>query len=240
VLSLSAPGVFAARAGGSVLADVANRSSGGAASGSFFATGQAAFASTPAGTFDPPSAPLNADLKARSVLTIAQPPDEVSTTVDHQTVRIVPSNPPTPDVVPGIAVDDRTLSAGEVVGVKVSLTNQGNRTARRLQACLRVSARLKLSGSACRRIAALRPGQTIVYHLLARAKLNACRGPLPYRLRVVGGSLRAQVRRALGRLLAGACGNAPCPTAAPVRPSRAIAGPGRPAADRRPRARSAC
>jgi parallel beta-helix repeat protein len=240
VLSLSAPDVFAARAGGSVLADVANRSSGGAAGGPFFASGRAAFASTPAGAFAPPSAPLDAALKARSVLTIAQPPDEVRTRVDNQTVRIVPSDPPAPDIVAGVAPDDPTVSAGQVVAVKVSLTNQGNRTARRLRACLRVSARLGLSGSECRRIAALRPGQTIVYHVLARAKLNACRGPLPYRLRVTGGSLGAQVRRALGRLLAGRCGNPPCPTAAAAGPSRAPAGAGAPADDRRPRARSAC
>jgi hypothetical protein len=128
-------------------------------------------------------------------------------------VRIAISSPPVPDVTP----DDRTLTLGELVGAIVEISNEGNRTASRLRSCPRVSAKLRRSGAACRKVARLRPGQSVAYRVLARAKRNACRGRLSYTLTVRGAGQRAKVRRALGRLLAGACGNRPCPTITRVR-----------------------
>jgi hypothetical protein len=240
LLSLTAtPAQIAAGGGATMLADLANRSTGGMASGPFFHSGQATFGSAPAGTHTPPSAPLDANLKASSAFTAGAAPTELRTTVDHQTVRIAITEPPAPDVVPDVTPDDTTLSPGEVVGAIVTIANQGNATARRTRACLRVSAKLKRSGRACRTIARLRPGQSVAYRVLARAKSNACRGRLAYRLTVQVGGRRAQVRRALGRLLAGACSNAPCPT---ITRARASGPGGQPAEERRtrPRARAAC
>ena len=80
-----------------------------------------------------------------------------------------------------------------------------------------MSRKLQRTGERCRQVAALRPGQTLVYRVIARAKLNACRGPLAHRLRLQVAGQPARVRRAVGRLLAGRCGAPPpCPTVARV------------------------
>jgi hypothetical protein len=136
-------------------------------------------------------------------------------------------DPPAPEVIPDLRPTDPTLTPGQKVGLIVELVNRGNRTARRVTACLFVARKLERTGTRCRRIARLRPGQTLIYRAIARAKLNACRGPLAQRLRVRVAGQRTRVRRAVGRLLAGRCGpTPPCPTvaragvAAPAVPAR--------------------
>ena len=178
LLSLTATSALIG-AGGSadLLADVANLSAGGIADGPFFASGQALFASTPAGTHTPPAAPLDADLRAGSAFAAgAQAPSELRATVDNQTVRILNSSPPAPEVIPDIRPDDGTLTPGEKVEIIVEVINRGNRTARRVTACTRLSAKLRLSGKACRIIRSLPPGHTRVLVLTAIARRNAC-GP---------------------------------------------------------------
>jgi len=247
-LSLAAtPAELAAGAGNSLLARLANLSSGGLAGGPFFRQAPAAFDSQPAGgTYNPPTATLStADLEATPAFTAGPRPTEWSVNVDNQTVRIRNTDPPAPDVIPDIVVPDNTLTPGQRVAVVVALANRGNRTARRLRACTRLAAKLNRSGSRCRRFARLRPGQTIAYQVLGRVAVNACRGRLAHRLTLRAAGQRLRRDRALGRLLAGLCGPpVPCPTAAHAarfaRPGAAAAGR---AVDRRrrlPHARAAC
>jgi hypothetical protein len=235
----------AAQVSGTMLARLSNLSSGGLADGPFFGTALAKFASTPAGTFSPNPAPLAAgNLTAGSAFVAASRPTELRTTVDNQTVRIINSDPPAPDVVPDVVPGDRTLRPGQKVAITIRLTNRGNRIARRLRICLNVAEKLNRSGARCKRIARLRVGQTIVYRVVVRAKLTACRGPLAYRLRLKVAGLPPRTRRALSRLLAGACVSPPCPTVARGGRARGEGTASTPvAADRRPatvRAHAAC
>ena len=203
-------------AGGSatVLARLANLSNGGFADGPFFDTASSAFGSTPAGTFNPAGALLSANnLSASSAFTAGARPTELRVTVDHQTVRILNADPPTPDVVPDLDESDHTLTPGQKVAAIVGLTNRGNRTARSLKACLRLSAKLRLTGKRCRDIARLRPGHTLIFRVLARARTSACRGRIVNRLRLQVAGQPLRVRRAFARLLAGPGTSPPCPTA---------------------------
>ena len=181
LLSLTAlPVQVAAGASSTLVADVANRSSGGVAAGPFFLTGQATFGSTPAGSHSPPTVPLDATLHAQSAFTAgAVAPTELRTTVDHQTVRIAISDPARARRGTGRPADRPTVTPGGVLGSTVRLVNQGSRTARGTRACLRLSPKLRRLGVACRTIARLRPGHSVVYRVLARARQDACAGRLP-------------------------------------------------------------
>jgi hypothetical protein len=72
-----------------------------------------------------------------------------------------------------------------------------------VRACLRLSEKLQRSGSRCKRLARLRPGQTVIYQVGGRARVNACRGRLAHRLRLTVAGQPPRVRRAAGRLLGG-------------------------------------
>ena len=257
-LSLSSiPRTVAAGASTTLTARLANLSSGPVDRGPFFAGAPVAFGATPAGTLAPPTAVLEADaLTAKSVFTAgaasataraaeptgraAQRAQELRATVDSQTVTINASDPPDPEVIPDIEVPDSTLRPGQKVAIIIRLTNRGNRIARRLRACLRLSEKLNVSGSHCRRLARLRPGQTVVLRVLARVKLNACRGQLAHRLRVTVAGEPPRVRRFAARLLAGVCQPQPCPTVARAGGRPAHAPTSTSALADRPRARAAC
>ncbi len=211
------PAEIDAGAGATLLARLSNLSnSADLADGPFFDTAQAAFGSDPAGSFSPPTASLSAaQLTGTSAFTAAARPTELSVTVDNETVTIDNLDPPAPDVIPDVRPTDPTLTPGQKIDLIVEVINRGNRTARRLTACLIVSRKLERTGERCRRIAALRPGQTLIYRVIVRAKLNACRGPLANRLRLQVAGQPVRVRRAVARLLAGRCGpTPPCPTVA--------------------------
>jgi hypothetical protein len=251
-LSLAVSPTAAARAraaqipaGGSATATarLANLSLGGLASGPFFSTATAAFSASPTGTFAPASAPLPGDdLTASSAFTAAAAPERLSVTVDRQTVSVLNSDPPAPDVEPSVTPDDATLAPGQNTKILVRLVNRGNRTARRLQACLKLSGKLRRSGARCRRFATLPAGRALAYHIRSRARTDVCGGRLASRLRLKVAGQPVKVRRMLGRLLAARCAALRCPASASAQPSRL---PGRAASDRRRarrevRARAAC
>jgi hypothetical protein len=151
----------------------------------------------------------------QSAFTAGQRPTELSVTVDNQTVSITNADPPEPDVIPDVRPSDPTLNPGQREEIIIELVNRGNQVARRIEACLRVSAKLQRTGERCRRIARLRPGHTLIFRVIARAKLNACRGRLAHDLRVRVAGQPLVVRRAVTRLLAARCGPpAPCPSIA--------------------------
>lgn len=233
--------------GSSAVAGLANLSTGGLANGPFFGSAQAVFASTPEGSFAPPAAPLSAEaLTASTQYTGAAAADELRVTVDNETVQIANLDPPAPDLIPDVEPSDPTLDAGQLVRAIVALTNSGNRTARRLRACLSVSEKLRLSGRRCRSFKQLPPGRTIAYQVAGRAVQSACRGPVNYQLRLTASGQRPRSDRARGRLRAGRCGNPPCPTVsrasqrAARRPDTSEVATGRAARQGTVRARAAC
>jgi hypothetical protein len=129
-------------------------------------------------------------------------------------------------VVPDIIPDDGTLTPREKLEILIPIANRGNRTARRTRVCVKLSDKLRRSGEACRVIARLPSGHSLVLRVRAIVRSNACRGNLRHEISVKlpGVPLRKAV--ALARLLAGPCGNAPCPAVATRAPSmRAPFGP---------------
>lgn len=235
-LSLAAvPPVLYAGDRSTLTAAVDNLSDGTTAAGPFFLTGEAIFGSTPAGAHDPQTVPLDdADVHASSAYRAgADDPDELRTTVDNQTVRILIQRPARPDVVPTVDVlptpppappaPPTPLTPGQRAEIVATLVNRGNAPARRVRACLRFSHRLQRSGDACRVIARLRPGHTRTFRLAVRVPVDACAGPLRTQLRMRVDGRGARVDHARSRLLAGPCRPQPCPTIARSRPAAGAA-----------------
>ncbi len=143
----------------------------------------------------------------------AEDPDELRSTIDRQTLRIKILRPPDSDVVPYVVPDDDTLTPGQVVDLVERIINDGNRPAPRVRACLRLDAKFDQQTGRCQTVRRLEPGEGIYRRIRLRVPLDACAGRVTHRLRVTVSGRRARTARATGRVLAGPCGNAPCPTA---------------------------
>jgi hypothetical protein len=214
---------FDAEDGSTLRSSLENLSDGTRPAGPFFLTGEASWASTPPGTHTPPSAPLDpADVSAESAFTAgADAPDELRTTVDRQTLAVRFARPPSDDVVPFITPDDPTLTPGQRTALVVEIINRGNAPAPAVRACLRLDERLDPESGLCQRIRRLAPGHSVARRVQYRVKRDACGG----RVTMTARGRHTPTARAAVRILAGVCGNAPCPSAArlSLRPASPLA-----------------